>query len=537
MSEARVVSKKEAKQAHFSRNAAVFAMGTLLSRVLGMARDIVNATQIPEASFGAFNIAFRLPNMFRELIGEGAANAAFIPVLSETQEKRDDAAFRELVGVALGNMLVVLAAMTALGVAFVHLPLAGADQLMWLTGAKKLDPAYVALTMSVARWTFPYLFFIGVAVFMMGPLFAVRHYATPSWTPSLLNVALILASMPFILKRFPDPAYALALGVWVGGISHVVINWIAMGKHTGVWMPVFRFNHPDMRRIYLLLVPVLIGQSANEVNKLIDLMFANSLGPGAVNALYLGNRLTQLPLAMFGMAVSAAILPRISRAGARGAHDEMRATLMQGLRFSFFLIAPSMLGLIALREPIMRLLFEYGVRTNAQTTLDAAAALAYFSTGLLAFAWVKVTVGGFYALLDTKTPVKIATASILLNILLNAALIKPMGFRGLALATTISFTVNFALLYLMLCSRIGRLWDRNFLEGLGKMTFAAIIMACVAYGVYVRVHIWWPQDTVLMRLAGVALPIATAAAVYGAICKAMGIGELDAVWQMAGRGK
>jgi putative peptidoglycan lipid II flippase len=507
-----------------SRFTAIFAGGTLLSRVVGMARDMVVAWYVPSASRDAFLFAFKLPNMLRDMLGEGAANAAFVPVFSESQEKDSPAEYRNLVSACMSAMLIVFGLLTLLGVLAMPLLPSILDVLRPLTSAKPKDVAQVAMTVHLMQWTFPYLFLIGMAVFAMAPLFTARHYGTPSWSPVLLNVALIATCLLFH-NRFPDPAWALVAGVWLGGAAQLIVMWLAMKRHVGVVLPNFHLRHPGVLKVFWLLGPVILGQATGEVNKLVDNFFAYSLPDGTVTALFYANRLVQLPLSIFGMAVAVAILPSISRAGARNDTKVIRETLIHGLRQSCFLVLPSMVGIILLGEPIIRLLFQ---RWNfgPEATERTAAALTYYGLGLLAFAWVKVSLQGFYAVQNTKTPVIIASASMFLNILLNCVLVGPMGFRGLALATTLSFWVNFGLLYAFLCSRFGPLWDTAMFGALFRMALATLIMGAVAYGLSVRLESAFGTHAIWAQLAAVVIPTAAAGVIYGGLCYVFRIPEL-----------
>ncbi len=499
-----------------TRHALIFGAGTLLSRLLGLARDVLLAHLIPLASLDAFIVAFRLPNMLRDLVGEGASNAAFVPVFSATLENKDRKAFREAVSAALSAMLLLLGMVTVLGVLIAPLLPQWLGALEPLTGAETHSQDYLDLMSSLTRWTFPYIFFIGLAVFMMGALFSVGHYSTPSWSPALLNVSLIAACVA-LRGAFPDPAYALVTGVWLGGISQLTVQYVALKRHTGVVWPSFRLNHPAIWTILALMGPVVIGQAAGEVNKLVDTMFAASLGRGTVTALFYANRLVQLPLSIFGIATSVAILPTLSRAAAREDYTEIRATLMHGFRQTSFLVLPSMLGLMVVAGPLVRLLFHFPASQDTMT----ATALRLYALGLVGFAGVKVSVAGFYAVHNTRTPVIVASVSMLLNILLNAALVRPLAYQGLAIATTIAFTVNFALLYVLLCVRFGPVWNRDFLFGMGRIVLAALMMAAAAYGTAVRCLRTFDGNALIT----VTATIAVAVAVYVMMSTVLGLPE------------
>lgn len=503
---------------------AIFASGTMVSRVLGLVRDVVWFHLIPTAALGPFLVAFRFPNMLRELIGEGAANAAFVPAFTETLEKEGKEEFRRFVSAAMSVMLILLVVLTFLGVLLLPLILKASDALHVVMQSETLSQENMAHTINLAQWVFPYLFFIGMAVFAMGPLFTIKHYATPSWSPALLNIAFIACCIALI-NTVTEPAYALVAGVWLGGIAQMIVNYAALAKHTGVRSPNFQLNHPGIPTVFWLLVPVVLGQATSEVNKLVDALFAFQLGPHAVKALYAGNRLVQLPLSLFGLAVAAAMLPAASRAAARDDHQEVRRTVMEGLLQSFFLVFPAMLGLIALRVPIMRLLFERGEFSPNDTAM-AATALGFYGAGLLSFAWVRISVTGFYAIQNTKTPAIVASLSMLLNIVLNFALVGPLGYKGLALATTISFTVNFLGVYLLLCRKFGKLWDRPFLTELGKIAIASILMTGVAVAVWKMVGNIDVGPPFVAPLLAVLIPIGAGLVFYLGVCKLMAVREL-----------
>ncbi|HIJ66281.1 MAG TPA: murein biosynthesis integral membrane protein MurJ [Candidatus Hydrogenedentes bacterium] len=517
-------------QRRVSKFAAIFAGGTMVSRLLGLVRDIVCGKLIGAVSLDAFLVAFKLPNMLRDIIGEGASNAAFVPVFSESLEKESEEAYRELVSAVMSAMLVVLAVLTIAGVILAPMLLRGLNLITLVTGAKQLDPTKIDLMASLARWTFPYLFLIGMTVFAMAPLFTKGRYAIPSWSPTLLSIAVIVSCL-LLRDLFPDQGYALVFGVWLGGVAQLAVQYVAMGKHTGVWRPNFRLNHPGVRAALWLLVPVLFGQAAGEINKLVDTLFAASLETGTVKALSYANRLVLLPLSVFAVAISVAVLPTISKSVARGDLRETRATLMQGFRQTCFLILPAMLGLIVLRKPIVTLLFQWG-EFSAADAERTATALGIYGAGLLSFAWVKVAVAGFYAAQNTRTPVVVASMCMALNIVLNVMLVRPLQFRGLALATTISFTANFLLLYIMLCDRYGRLWDEAFINTLTRIVVAAVAMAAVAGGVHFRVAAAFETDGLGARTLRAVLPIAAGLATYVGLCSALRVRELGDLFEV-----
>lgn len=515
-----------------ARFAAIFAGGTLISRALGLVRDMVIAALIPTVARDMFLFAFRLPNMLRDMFGEGAANAALIPVFASEKENSDPESYRQSIRAVLGAMVLLFAVITALGVAAMpYLPHA-LERLAPIAGGKTVSDEQVAQTILIAQWTFPYLFLIGVAVFAMGPLFVARRYGTPSWSPALLNVALIACAV-LLHKQFENPAWALVIGVWVGGLAQLVAMFAAMYRHTGVLWPSFRLRAPAVSRVLLLLCPVIIGQAAGEVNKLVDNFFAYALEDGVVTALFYANRLVQLPLAVFGIAISVAILPGIAAAASRHEDDTVRRMLRTGFRQSFFLICPAMIGLIVMREPIVSVLFERGA-FGSEDSARTAAAMAYYGAGLLAFAWVKVSVQGFYGQQKTVIPVAIASFSMLLNIILNFALVGPMGFRGLALATTISFTVNFILLFLLLCRQYGWLIDQATAKSLATVLASATAMGAIlvaGQNLFARVQ---PNPTSLVEGTYLLAAVLLAALLYFGVAIILRLPELQSLLRRRG---
>jgi len=506
----------------FARFAAIFASGTMLSRVLGLARDIVLGALVPTASLGLFWAAFRLPNMLRDLIGEGATNAAFVPVFSQSRENSDDAQYRGLVAAAYGAMLLLFGVVTTLGVLLLPVTPWIMALLAPITNAQPEDlpgPAEIRLM----QWVFPYIFFIGVAAFATAPLFVARHYSTPAWSPTLLNVALIGCLLLFG-GYFEEPAWALVVGVWVGGILQMAVLLRAMRRQVGVSLPRLDLRHPGVRRCFRLLTPVLIGQSAGPINKLVNTYFAISLGTSTVAALTYANNLVQLPLSIFGIAVSVAILPSISRAGAAGALGEVRDTLRTGLRQTCFLTLPATVGIVLLSGPLVALLFQHG-EFGADTARMTAEAAALYGAGLLAFAWVRVCVQGFYAVQDTTTPVVCAALSMALNIALNFALVGPYGFRGLAVGTSIAYAFNFLLLFALLWRRYGALADLRLLWGIARIALASAVLGLAVAGAYSAARAALPGAGLGVRAVIVALPILAGCAAYAVACVVLRVEE------------
>jgi putative peptidoglycan lipid II flippase len=522
MGNSRVADKRQ-----LSKFAVIFASGTMLSRVTGLIRDSLIAYTLPCSSADAFFAGFRFANMLRDIVGEGASNAAFVPVLTETLERKGEAEFRELISALFSAMIIILGIISILGFLFMPQIYNLVESIPLMKQTEKVTPEEIQLMKSLTRWIFPYIFFIGLTVFQMGPLFIMRHYSTPSWSPALLNICLIMTCWKGFGHWFPDPAYGLAVGVWLGGVSQFLLQYIVLARRTHIWIPNFYLRHPAIRTVVWLWVPVILGQSAGEVNKTVDTLFAAS-SRGLIQSLSFANRLTQLPLAMIGLAIATAILPSISRAAANKDFREVRSTLMYGLRECFFLICPAILILMVLNRPIVLLVLQHG-SFGESTAEMTAVSLAYYAGGLLFFAWVKIAVAGFYAVKNTITPVIAAVCSMLLNIGLIFLLWPRMGYRGLALSTTLSYTANFGLLYVLLSRRFGVLWDAALGVDLLKIALASAGMAVILFFTRNGIQQLLPPQMLASgtthiafgtRLMWVLVPCATGGVSYLGLCAA-----------------
>lgn len=513
-------------RSQLTRFMAIFAGGTMLSRVLGFVRDGFLA-HLDDAPRDMFLFAFRFPNMLRDMLGEGAVNAAFVPLFSRCRETEGEEAFQRLVRACLGAFLLLFAILSAIGMMLVPIFPWILSQLDHFTD-QSAQVTDMALTQEVTFWLMPYFLLIGAAVFAMGPLFVVKRYGAASWSPVILNVAMIAVCL-INMDYFPHPVWALVAGTWLGGIGQVAVMFHAMKKHTGVWLPSFELGHPGVRKAFLLLIPVILGQATGEVNKLVDSFFAVKLD--AVSYLYFSNRLVQLPLSIFGIAVAVSILPTISAAGARNDRKEIRDTLVFGFRQSAFLVMPSLVGLLVLGEPLMRLMFVYsGGGFSADDAHHSANAMFYLSWGLLAFTWVKVAVQGFFAIHDTKSPVIIASASMALNIVLIFILVKPMGYQGLALATTLSYAANFFGLYWMLGRRFGSLTSAAFLWSLAKIGVSASLMGAAALWTHQFLIGFYPEHSLHHQLITVLVPVGVAMLAYPAFSILLGLEDARQFW-------
>ncbi len=455
------------------RAASTVALFTLLSRVFGFLRDMVVANYFGTKSMAdAFFIAFRIPNMLRQLTAEGALSAAFVPLFAKTiiDDRKKAFHFANNLLVTLSIFLTVI---TVTAIIFAPLLLKGIA--VGYTG----DPEKFQLTVHLTRLLFPYLVLISLAAVFMGMLNTMHHFSSPAASPVLLNIAIILAAV-FLRDAFSLPVYSLVVGVLVGGFMQLAIQIPFAIKEGWVFEWVFEPGHDLIKRIVLLTIPATFGIAVAEINLFVDTMIASLLSEGSVSYLYYAQRLVQFPMGVFGVAMSTALLPALSVQSGRREIGQMIETISKSYRATMFLIVPSMVGLFVLREPIVQLIYEHGAFTHVSTQ-QTAFTLAFFCVGLLGFSGVKIFVSAFYAMGDTKTPVKIAAVTMVLNIIFNLILMKPLQAGGLALATSLSSTINMFWLVWLLRNRLGGLDGPRIWRSFGRISVASLVMAAAIW--------------------------------------------------------
>lgn len=455
------------------KSAGIIGLATSLSRVLGLIRDIVIANFFGTALYAqAFVVAFRIPNLLRDLVGEGATNAAFVPVFTEELTKNGKKEFFKLAQVIFNILFFTLLMLTVLGIfaspLIVRLIAPGFLQ----------DVEKFRVTVTLTRVLFPFLILVGLWAYAMGVLNTLGHFAAPAFGPCVLNVLMILCTM-----WFGENVFGLAAGVLAGGALQLFIQFPPL--YMKGWRPAITrdVNHPKAKKIGILLLPRALGACVYQVNVFISTILAslsNIVGDGAVAALYYANRVWQLPLAIFGIALAQAALPAMSRQAALNDMEKLKGTLLFSLRVVFFILIPSSVGLMVLSAPITKMIFERGAFGNYSTDITSSA-LFFYALGLVACGGIKILAGTFYSLKDTMTPVKVAAVSLVLNITLNLLLMNPLKAGGLALATSLSAVFNCILLYIFLRRKIGKLGLSGILDSLFKITLAGLFMGLFCY--------------------------------------------------------
>jgi putative peptidoglycan lipid II flippase len=422
------------------KSTATVGLNTVVSRILGFVRDVVIARAFG-ASLGAdaFFVAFRLPNFLRRLFAEGAFSQAFVPVLSEYRATRGHDEVRELTASVSGTLGAALLVVSIVGV------LAAPVLVAIFAPGFLQDESKYSLTVQMVRITFPYILFISLTSFAAGVLNTYGRFGVPAFTPVLLNLALIGAAL-WLAPQMEEPVIALAWGVLVAGVAQLVFQIPFLAKLSLLTRPRLARAHEGVRRILRLMLPAALGASAAQVNLLIDTLIASFLVTGSVSWLYYSDRMVEFPLGVFAIALATVILPNLSQDHAEGAGEAFSDTLDWAMRWGLLVAIPSALGLAVLAAPILTTLFQYGAFTARDVHMASLSLMAY-SVGLVGFVLIKILAPGYFARLDTRTPVRVALVAMGVNLALNLALVVPLKHAGLALATSLAAFVNAGLLY------------------------------------------------------------------------------------------
>src|SRR6266852_2279449 len=427
---------------------------TLASRVLGFVRDMVMARAFGAGPVtDAFFVAFRIPNLLRRLLAEGALSTAFIPVFTSSLTHDGRAGFRRMLRAVTGATGLALCVVSALGM------IAAPWIVRVMAPGWSSDPAQIGLASDLTRLMFPYLILVGLASLGMAALNAHHRFFTAALGPAVLNVAMILAALVLAVRMTP-PILALAVGVLVGGAGQFLVQLPELRRLGVPLWPSAEWRHPAVRAIAGRLWPAVFALAAVQVTVLVNTLLASLLPQGTVSYLYYADRVMEFPLGVFGIALATAALPSMSAQAARGDHAALRDTVSFSLRLSAFIAVPAAVGLVVLGHPIVRLLFQRGEFTASDAVLTTQA-LAGYAVGLPAFSATRLAAQTFYALGDTRTPVWAGLVSVAANIALALLLMWPLRHAGLALASSLSAYVNLALLYWLLRLRLGRLGSRE----------------------------------------------------------------------------
>jgi putative peptidoglycan lipid II flippase len=509
-------NKGMSSKGKIAKAAGVMSVATFISRVLGFIRDMILARY-----FGAtgtsdiFFVAFRIPNLLRELFAEGSMSSAFVPVLTEYQTKKGDGDANSLVRATFFFLLFVVGALCALGIVFAP-AIVKVIALGWDPGSAKFAAA-VLLT----RIMFPFLLFISLASIVMGALNTRGVFFIPALAPAVLNIVTIVCIIA-LAGQFTNPVIAAAIGVTFGGLVQFLFQLPAFfrrgfsfskGGRVGEAAP-HHYNglHPGLKRIGLLLVPMTAVLAANQINIFISTILASYLADGSISYLYYSMRLIQFPVGIFGVAMGMAVLPTLSEHAAKNEFGILKDDFSFALRLLFFITVPAMVGLIALRLPIVSALFQHGEFTFA-ATVSTADALMYYSLGIWAMVGVRILNSTFYSMQDTRTPFRIMICGVAINIICSVGLMGPLRYNGLAFANSLAATFNFVMLFYFLRKKLGGIGTRRIVISFVKTGLAAAIMGICGWFA-TQGSLWTSGDHIVQKAVFLATVILGCLAIY-----------------------
>jgi putative peptidoglycan lipid II flippase len=541
------------RQQSVARSAGVVSIAVMFSRILGLAREQVFAYFFGAGVLNdAFQVAFRIPNVLRDLFAEGALSAAFVKVFTDYQITRSEEEAWRLASLVLNALAVVLSVITIIGIFF-------SGYFVRLI-AGDFSPGAQALAITLTQIMFPFILLVALAALAMGVLNTKGIFGIPASASTVFNIVSIvlgvglaywLSSGGWTVPADPDaipelPAQwaiiGMAIGTLIGGAAQFLMQVPSLIKVGFRFLPVLSFIDPGVKRVIALMGPAIIGTSAVQVNVLVNTFFVTSI-PGGVSWLGYAFRLMQFPIGLFGVAIGTASIPVLSRLASEGKLGDFRNTLSSSLNLVFLMTLPAACGLVILGEPIIRLLYSHGGAFKESDVPMTAWALGGYTIGLTGYAAIKILSPAFYALDDAKTPMTIAVASIGVNFvacyylrdLLAGYGVTPetpngLGHVGVALATSCVALVNFFALALMMRKRIKRLNGRDIFASFIKIAIASAIMSVVCYFSYRYLHSYFVTKTFLTKLVEAFVPIGIGGLVFVIAAKLLRVEEFEKVY-------
>ena len=509
-----------------TKAAGIVGLAVMCSRILGLVREQVFAALFEKRLLDIFVVAFRTPNLLRDLFAEGALSTAFVTVFSKKLTIEGDQAAWRLASKVATLTVVFMSVIALFGVL--------AAPLIIKVVAPLFDPEKAALTVWVARIMYPFILLVSLAALVMGMLNARNVFAAPAMASSFFNLGSIIGGVG--LGWWLDPSFGpraltgLALGTLIGGALQLAVQLPSLKRVGFVFRPDFQWRDEGVREILRLMGPAIVASSSVQVNVVVNTMFASGLGDGPIFWLQIAFRLLQLPLGIFGVAIMTVTLPVLARNIAAGSLDDFRGNLAKGMRLACLLTLPSTIGLILLAEPIVSVLYQHG-KFGADQASQAAGALRFYAIGLIAYSAMKVLVPAFYALGKRRTPMYVSFVAIGTNLLLNWVFTFELGLghRGLALSTGCVALINFAILYVLM-RRETRLLETGQLI----WTFAKLLLPCALLaGICVAANLWlfpdWPHQPFLPKTLWLVATISAAGAAYFGAAALFRIPEIDDV--------
>jgi putative peptidoglycan lipid II flippase len=498
----------------------------MTSRVLGLVRDQVMAYLFGAGNaVDAYNVAFRIPNLVRDLFAEGAMSAAFVPTFTRYLTREGRPAAWRLGNHVVNALLIVTALVVCAGLLFTE-PLVR----MFAEDYSQV-PGKLELTVLLTRVMLPFLTLVAIAAAFMGMLNSLNRFFVPALSPAMFNVASILCAIllvPLMPRVGLPPITAMAIGVLIGGAGQILAQWPVLHKEGYRYRPVVDLREPGLRQVLILMGPGTLGLAATQINVFVNTVLATGEGTGAVSWLNYAFRLMYLPLGIFGVSIATAAVPGIARHAARDDLAGMRHEVANGIAMMTVLNVPATLGLIVLARPIIAMLFERGAFAPRDTDATAAALVCY-AIGLIGYSVVKVVSPTFYALHESRKPVMVSAASVLVNAALNIMFVRRFGYLGLAVGTSLSALLNASVLLDMLRRRLGGIEGTRLLGVFGRTLVASVVMAAAAFALDGWLIQILPGRSLLMEFVRVATTISGSLVVLLAASSLVGLHEIKDV--------
>jgi len=487
--------KSEGGHPRLARSAGVFGLATITSRILGLARDQVLAFYFGADDINdAFRVASRIPNLVRDLFAEGAMSAAFVPTFTRHLTLYGRERAWHLASSVINALLIVTGAIVLVGILF-------AEPLVRLFASEFSNvPGKLELTIFLTRISFPFLTLVAVAAVLMGMLNSLGHFFVPALSPAMFNVAVVVMSLtliPFADVIGLQPITIVALATLVGGLAQLVIQWPPLRREGFRYRPVLDLKDEGLHKVLLLMGPGTIGMAATQINVFVNTVLATGEGTGAVSYLDFAFRLMYLPIGLFGVSIATAATPAISRMVAERDFGRIRSTLANALGLMLFLNLPATVGLMVLARPIVAVIFERG-RFTPTDTINTAAALQFYAIGLIGYSIVRIISPTFYALGRSRIPVIVSAGSVIVNVVLNVTLVQSLGYRGLALGTSITAILNAAIQLFLLRREIHGLEGTRIAASFARVIVASAVMSGVT---------WITHELMLDALPGSSLAL------------------------------
>ena len=510
----------------------------MASRVLGLVRDQVLSYYFGASdAMDAYRVGFRFPNLFRDLFAEGAMSAAFVPTFTRYLAESGPQAAWRLANLTITALIVITGTIGVLGILFAE-PL-----VTWLAGDYAVVPGKLELTITLTRIMFPTLTLIAVAAAAMGMLNSLRHFFIPALSPAMFNVVTISAALlavPFVLPAgfrhaapgslgldaMRLPIILIGISVVLGGVAQLALQLPTLAKEGFRYRPIFDWKDPGLRRVMWLMGPGTLGLAATQLNLVVNMYLAVRQGTGAQTWLELAFRLMYLPIGLFGVSIATAVLPAVSRHAVAKDKEASRDTVADGLALMMALNVPAMVGLIVLAVPIVRVIFEHG-QFKPSDTLSTAAALQFYALGLVGYSVVRIASPTFYAFGRNRIPVIVSVISVIVNAILNVILVNVMGYRGLALGTSIAALFNASLLFILLRRELGGMNEGRLLSTLARIVVASAAMGAVAWFVDRELSMVLPARPIPWQIVKVGLDIGAALATLAFAAWLLRIHELN----------